>query len=94
MRWPILWRNPANRRDSLYIASHTYAIDGMAEQEAQALLEELIEFATAPGCTFEHRWRSGDVVMWDNRAVLHRGRPWPGDEPRHMRTSSATARCR
>jgi alpha-ketoglutarate-dependent 2,4-dichlorophenoxyacetate dioxygenase len=70
--WRIRWRNPANGRDSLYIASHTYAIDGMSKEEAQTLIAELIDFATAPGCTFLHRWQPGDVIMWDNRSVLHR----------------------
>ena len=89
--WRIHWRNPANGRDALYLASHTYAIDGMTNDAAQALIEALIESATAPGCTYEHRWRAGDVVMWDNRAVLHRGRPWPGDQPRHMVRTTITA---
>jgi alpha-ketoglutarate-dependent 2,4-dichlorophenoxyacetate dioxygenase len=89
--WRMRWRNPANGRDSLYIASHTYAIDGMAEENAQALLAELIGFTTEPGQTFLHRWQRGDVIMWDNRAVLHRGRPWPDDQPRHMVRTTISA---
>jgi alpha-ketoglutarate-dependent 2,4-dichlorophenoxyacetate dioxygenase len=89
--WRIIWRNPANGRDALYIASHTYAIDGMSKEEAQALISELVDFATAPGCTFLHRWQPGDVIMWDNRAVLHRGRPWPADKPRHMVRTTISA---
>jgi alpha-ketoglutarate-dependent 2,4-dichlorophenoxyacetate dioxygenase len=89
--WRMRWRNPANGRDALYVASHAYAIDGMSGEAAQSLLAELIDFATAPGRTYEHRWRAGDVVMWDNRAVLHRGRPWPGDQPRHMVRTTITA---
>lgn len=89
--WRIRWRNPANERNALYIASHTYAIDGMAKDEAQALLTELIDFATAPGCTFVHRWHNGDVIMWDNRATLHRGRPWADDQPRHMVRTTISA---
>ncbi len=89
--WRMRWRNPANGRDALYVASHTYAIDGMPNDEAQALLAELIAAATAPGCTWLHRWRPGDVVMWDNRAILHRGRPWPDDQPRHMLRTTITA---
>ncbi len=89
--WRIRWRNPANGRDALYLASHTYAIDGMPKEEAQALITELVDFATAPGCTFLHRWQPGDVIMWDNRAVLHRGRPWPLDKPRHMVRTTISA---
>ena len=93
VRWRMRWRNPVNGRDSLYVASHTYAIDGMPNDAAQALLADLIAAATAPGCTWLHRWQPGDVVIWDNRAILHRGRPWADDKPRHMvrTTISATA---
>lgn len=51
----------------------------------------MIDFATAPGCTFLHRWQPGDVIMWDNRAVLHRGRSWPDDKPRHMVRTTISA---
>ncbi len=79
-------------RDALYIASHTYAIDGMLNDAAQALIEDLIAAATAPGCTHLHEWQTGDVVMWDNRAVLHRGRPWPDNQhPRHMVRTTISA---
>lgn len=91
VRWRIRWRNPANGRDSLYLASHTYAIDGMPRDEAQALLAELIDHVTAPGHTYLHRWLPGDVIMWDNRCVLHRGRPWPDGEPRHIVRTTITA---
>ena len=91
VRWRIRWRNPANGRDSLYLASHTYAIDGMPRDEAQALLAELIEHVTAPGHTYLHRWQPGDVIMWDNRCILHRGRPWPDGEPRHIVRTTITA---
>ena len=84
VRWRLTWPNPANGRRALYIASHAYAIDGLGGNEAKALLAELISFATRPGATYLHRWRDGDAVMWDNRATLHRGRPWPGSEPRSM----------
>jgi alpha-ketoglutarate-dependent 2,4-dichlorophenoxyacetate dioxygenase len=92
VRWRMHWRNPANGRDALYVASHTYAIDGMPNDAAQKLIDELIDAATAPGRTWEHRWQPGDVVMWDNRAVLHRGRPWPDNlHPRHMVRTTISA---
>jgi alpha-ketoglutarate-dependent 2,4-dichlorophenoxyacetate dioxygenase len=91
VRWRMRWRNPANGRDSLYVASHTFAIDGMSNDEAQALVAELIAGATAPGCTWLHHWEPGDVVIWDNRAGLHRGRPWPDDKPRHMKRTTISA---
>ena len=91
--WRLVWRNPVNGRGALYIASHTYAIEGMERAAGEQLIEELTAAATAPGTTYEHKWKSGDVIMWDNRATMHRGRPWPGNEPRYMvrTTISATA---
>jgi alpha-ketoglutarate-dependent 2,4-dichlorophenoxyacetate dioxygenase len=91
--WRMAWRNPVNGRTALYIASHAYTIDGMDQAAAQQLLTELMDAATAPGLSYLHTWRNGDVVMWDNRATLHRGRPWPAHEPRLMvrTTISATA---
>jgi alpha-ketoglutarate-dependent 2,4-dichlorophenoxyacetate dioxygenase len=84
VRWRMTWRNPVNGRRALYVASHAYAIDGMGDNEAKALLAELIEQATRSEFTYWHRWRPGDVIMWDNRATMHRGRPWPADEARSM----------
>jgi len=91
--WRMVWKNPVNGRSALYIASHAYAIEGMEETAAQKLLAELIDAATAPGLRYIHKWRKGDVIMWDNRATLHRGRPWPAHEARLMvrTTISATA---
>lgn len=80
--WRMVWKNPANGRSALYIASHAYAIEGMADSDAQKLLDDLIEAATLPAYSYVHAWRPGDVVMWDNRATLHRGRPWPAQEAR------------
>jgi len=73
------------------VASHTCAIDGVPPDEAQALLAELIDHITAPGLTWLHKWLPGDVIMWDNRAVLHRGRPWPDDQPRYVSRTTITA---
>jgi alpha-ketoglutarate-dependent 2,4-dichlorophenoxyacetate dioxygenase len=91
VRWRMRWRNPANGRDSLYIASHTCGIDGMPGDEAQALIMELLDFTTLPEYTYVHRWLPGDVIMWDNRATLHRGRPWTNDKPRHMVRTTISA---
>jgi len=89
--WRMAWRNPANGRTALYVASHAYAIDGMDRAAAQQLLKDLIDAATAPGLSYLHTWRGGDVVMWDNRATLHRGRPWPAHEPRLMVRTTISA---
>jgi alpha-ketoglutarate-dependent 2,4-dichlorophenoxyacetate dioxygenase len=89
--WRMVWKNPVNGRGALYVASHAYAIEGMEGGAAQKLLAELIEAATAPGLSYEHAWRNGDVVMWDNRATLHRGRPWPAREARVMVRTTISA---
>jgi len=91
--WRMVWKNPANGRSAVYLASHAYAIEGMEPAAGKQLIDELMAAATAPGTSYVHGWRSGDVVMWDNRATMHRGRPWPAHEARHMvrTTISATA---
>jgi alpha-ketoglutarate-dependent 2,4-dichlorophenoxyacetate dioxygenase len=89
--WRMVWRNPVNGRGALYLASHAYAIEGMEQTAAQKLLAELTEAATAPGLSYAHGWRKGDVVMWDNRATMHRGRPWPAHEARLMVRTTISA---
>ena len=91
--WRMVWKNPVNGCSALYLASHAYAIEGMESTAGKKLLNELMEAATAPGTSYIHSWRSGDVVMWDNRATMHRGWPWPAHEARLMvrTTVSATA---
>ena len=91
--WRMVWKNPANGRSALYLASHAYAVEGMEPAAGKKLIDELMAAATAPGTSYVHEWRAGDVVMWDNRATMHRGRPWPAHEARFMvrTTISATA---
>jgi len=91
--WRLVWRNPVNDRGALYLASHAYAIEGMDPIEDEKTIGELTAAATTPATTYVHAWRSGDVVMWDNRATMHRCRPWPAHEARYMvrTTISATA---
>jgi alpha-ketoglutarate-dependent 2,4-dichlorophenoxyacetate dioxygenase len=80
--------NPSNGRTAFYIGSHACEIVGMPTDEARALLRELLVVATQPERVYTHRWQPGDLVMWDNRAVLHRGRPW--DESRYRRVMHRT----
>ncbi len=82
--WRMRWRNPVNERDALYIASHTGAIEGMDKAGALQLISELTAMSTEPGHAYTHVWEAGDVLMWDNRASMHRGRPWPMNKARHM----------
>jgi alpha-ketoglutarate-dependent 2,4-dichlorophenoxyacetate dioxygenase len=91
--WRMVWTNPVNRRGAVYLASHAYAVEGMEAAVGKRLIDELMEAVTTAGTSYLHQWREGDVVMWDNRATMHRGRPWPAHEPRLMvrTTISATA---
>jgi alpha-ketoglutarate-dependent 2,4-dichlorophenoxyacetate dioxygenase len=91
VRWRMTWRNPVNGRTALYVASHAYAVEGMGENEARALLAELIADATRPEFTYRHQWRRGDVIMWDNRATMHRGHPWAHDQARSMVRTTISA---
>jgi alpha-ketoglutarate-dependent 2,4-dichlorophenoxyacetate dioxygenase len=70
---PLVRRIPENGRDSLYIASHIGRIGGMEDADALALVAELTEHATQRQFVYTHRWRVGDLVMWDNRCTMHRG---------------------
>jgi hypothetical protein len=90
--WRMVWKNPVNGRGALYLASHAYAIEGMEQAAGQKFLAELMDAATAPGLSYVHTWRNGDVVMWDNRATMHRGRPWPAHEARRMVRTTISAR--
>ena len=89
--WRMVWANPVNVRVALYLASHAYAVEGMEAAVGKKLIDELTAAATAPGTTYLHGWRKGDVVMWDNRATMHRGRPWPAHEARLMIRTTISA---
>src|SRR6059058_2586273 len=89
--WRMVWKNPTHGRSAIYLASHAYAVEGMEAAEGKQLIDELMAAATAPGTSYLHQWRSGDVVMWDNRATMHRGRPWPAHEARLMVRTTISA---
>ncbi|NOD94446.1 TauD/TfdA family dioxygenase [Ruegeria sp. HKCCD4884] len=88
--WNALWRNPVNGREALYIASHAFKLDGYDEAEGQSIIEELIDFCTQPQFVYSHNWQVGDVLIWDQRAVLHRGTPWPYEQPRVLSSICST----
>lgn len=89
--WKAVWKNPLNGHEALYIASHAYAVDGLDAAESAALLDELMAFCTQPRFVYAHRWSVGDVLIWDQRAVLHRGTPWPWTEPRKLSSVCTSA---
>ncbi|MGA7997705.1 MAG: TauD/TfdA family dioxygenase [Bradyrhizobium sp.] len=89
--WRMVWNNPVNGRGAIYLASHACAIEGMEKAAGEKLIDELMALATAPGTSYLHQWRKGDVVMWDNRATMHRGRPWPAPDARLMVRTTISA---
>jgi alpha-ketoglutarate-dependent 2,4-dichlorophenoxyacetate dioxygenase len=80
----LVRQNPANGRKAVYVGSHASHILGMPVEEGRALLEQLRDHATEDRFVYTHKWRNKDIVMWDNRAVMHRGRPWDYMKPRVM----------
>ena len=69
---PLVRTHPETGRQALYLGNHATGITGLTEAEGAALLDELLAHATQPRFTYAHRWRGGDLVMWDNRCLLHR----------------------
>jgi alpha-ketoglutarate-dependent 2,4-dichlorophenoxyacetate dioxygenase len=81
---------PDSGRTSLYIASHASHVVGMPIDEGRALLAELIEFATAEEFVYTQTWTVGDLVIWDNRVTMHRGRPYDLTERRVLHRSTVS----
>jgi len=69
---PMVRISPSGRK-SLFVGSHAFRVEGMDEAEGTALIEELIAFASQDKYVYAHKWRQGDLLIWDNRCALHRG---------------------
>ena len=88
VRQVLVRTHPVTGRKSLYLSSHAGGIVGWPVPEARAFLRDLIEHATQRQFVYSHRWRVGDLVMWDNRQTMHRARPFPEHEPRDVRRTT------
>ena len=88
VRQRLVRTHPVTGRKSLYLSSHAGAIVGMPMAEARILLRDLNEHATQPAFVYVHRWVPGDLVMWDNRQMMHRVRRYDDDQPRDMRRTT------
>ena len=88
VRQRLVRTHPVTGRKSLYLSSHAGAIVGMPMPEARILLRDLTEHATQPRFVYVHRWRPWDLVMWDNRQVMHRVRRYDEAQPRDMRRTT------
>jgi len=80
---PLIRTIPRSKRRSLYVASHASRIIDWPVPEGRLLLRDLIEHATRPEFVYRHQWRVGDLVIWDNRATMHRARPF--DDAKYRR---------
>lgn len=85
---PLVRTHPKTGRKNLYIGRHISHVVGMDEDDGRRLVAVLVDRACQPPRTFRHRWSAGDIVMWDNRCVLHRGHEWPFDQRRIMRRAT------
>ena len=88
VRHRLVRANPVNGRRALFLGAHASHIEGMPVEEGRALLRELLEHVTRPEFCYRHEWQEGDLVIWDNRCVLHRGTPY--DTARHQRLMQRT----
>jgi alpha-ketoglutarate-dependent 2,4-dichlorophenoxyacetate dioxygenase len=88
VRQRLVRTHPVTGRKSLYLSSHAGAIVGMPMPEARLLLRELTEHATQPKFVYAHTWRVWDLVMWDNRQMMHRVRRYDDTQPRDMRRTT------
>jgi len=82
VRRPLVRTNPRNGERALYIASHATHIEGRTVEQSRPLLDELLDWCTRPECIYTHHWTAGDLVMWDNRCLLHFAVHDHADEPR------------
>lgn len=80
---PLVWHHRSGRR-SLVLGATTSRVVGMDADESRTLLDDLLARSTAPQHVYRHRWSVGDLVIWDNRGVLHRALPYSRDSARDM----------
>jgi alpha-ketoglutarate-dependent 2,4-dichlorophenoxyacetate dioxygenase len=83
---PVVRTHPETGRESLYLGDHAEYILGMPYDEGRTLIEELNAMAIHPDLTYEHRWQRGELIVWDNRCLLHRATPFdPARDSRVVR---------
>jgi taurine dioxygenase len=81
---PLARRHPETGATVLFVSEHVGGIEGWAEGEAEPLLQHLLEVCTAPERVYRHRWSVGDLLIWDNRSMLHRTLGFDAHQPRVM----------
>ncbi|WP_417520154.1 TauD/TfdA dioxygenase family protein [Minwuia sp.] len=81
---PLVKVHPETGYRNLIIGRHAYDIIGMSSEESEKLLQELVDFACQPPRVYHHQWEPGDVVIWDNRRLMHQATPWNFKQARRM----------
>lgn len=71
----VRWHHPS-KRHSIVLASHIEKIDGLSPEQSKELVDELMEVATIDANVYTHKWRKGDIILWDNRCTMHRATPF------------------
>lgn len=71
-RHPLVRVHPETRETSLFVSGHVYGVDGWEPEAGRAFVQELVAECTRPERVYRHRWQAGDVLLWDNRSMLHR----------------------
>ena len=93
VKQPMVRTNVNTNRKSLFLASHIGLIEGMEIPHSLLFINDLIEHCTKEEFTYTHHWNDGDVIIWDNRQVMHRGRPYDDlNEIRDMRRTTISGR--
>lgn len=90
VRQVLVRHNKETGQKSLYLASHIESFEGLSASESKSILDELMEFATQPQFVYRHRWRAHDLVIWDNRTTMHRGRDYNQKYRRSLRRGTAS----
>lgn len=86
--WPLARVHPGSGRRALFAGVHARRVLGMGLAEGKMLLHDLLEHATDRAWRWRHEWQVGDLLIWDNRCTLHRGRAYDLDEPRELRRTT------
>lgn len=93
VKHPLVQINPANGRKSMLIGAHAAFIEGWSEADSRALLDDLVERASPPENIYSHAWQEGDVLVWDNRCVLHRATTFDSSRyRRHLERTTINVR--
>jgi alpha-ketoglutarate-dependent 2,4-dichlorophenoxyacetate dioxygenase len=86
--WPLVDIHPGSGRKVLFVGVHAHQIVGLSTAESRLLLSDLLEPATQRERVYTHTWQVGDLVMWANRATVHRGRRYDLSERRELRRTT------